>query len=89
VRFVTQLWDNVDPYRVLSYRRMWLAADEQLIPNEILTEHEQIVIALERNQHVDALRLLERHRARSEAFLAALLDRPLPQSRREGVPTPA
>ena len=32
VRFVTQLWDAVDPYRVLSYRRMWLEADEQHHP---------------------------------------------------------
>lgn len=26
VRFTTQLWDAIDPYRVLSYRRMWLTA---------------------------------------------------------------
>jgi DNA-binding GntR family transcriptional regulator len=76
VRFVTQLWDTVDPYRVLSYRRMWLDADEQAIPTEILAEHERIVTALERRDHDDALRLLEQHRARSETFLRVLVDSP-------------
>jgi DNA-binding GntR family transcriptional regulator len=74
VRFVTQLWDAVDPYRVLSYRRMWLQADEQLVPAEILTEHESIVTAIERHRPDRALRLLEQHRRRSRTFLSALLD---------------
>jgi DNA-binding GntR family transcriptional regulator len=72
VRFVTQLWDTVDPYRVLSYRQMWLQADERLIPTEILAEHERIVVALENHRHELALRLLDQHRERSEAFLKAL-----------------
>jgi DNA-binding GntR family transcriptional regulator len=76
VRFVTQLWDTVDPYRVLSYRRMWLAADEQVIPTEILAEHERIVTALEGRKHDRALRLLEQHRERSEAFVKVLVDAP-------------
>jgi DNA-binding GntR family transcriptional regulator len=76
IRFVTQLWATVDPYRVLSYRRMWLDADERAIPTEILAEHERIVVALESRQHDRALRLLERHRARSETFLRVLVDVP-------------
>jgi DNA-binding GntR family transcriptional regulator len=74
VRFVTQLWDTVDPYRVLSYRRMWLDADERAIPTEILAEHERIVTALEERKHARALRLLEQHRARSETFVRVLVD---------------
>jgi DNA-binding GntR family transcriptional regulator len=86
VRFVTQLWDNVDPYRVLSYRRMWLETDERLIPAEILAEHERIVVALEKRRRDRALRLLEQHRERSETFLKALVDAPpaLPVSKAAG-----
>jgi DNA-binding GntR family transcriptional regulator len=75
VRLVTQLWDTVDPYRVLSYRQMWLQADERVIPTEILAEHERIVVALEKRRHDRALRLLEQHRERSETFLKALVNR--------------
>jgi len=76
VRFVTQLWDTVDPYRVLSYRRMLLDPDEQEIPTEILAEHRRIVTALERCNHDRALQLLEEHRERPETFLKVLVDRP-------------
>jgi DNA-binding GntR family transcriptional regulator len=76
VRFVTQLWATVDPYRVLSYRRMWLDADEHAIPTEILAEHERIIVALEKRKHDRALGLLEQHRSRSETFLRVLVDVP-------------
>jgi DNA-binding GntR family transcriptional regulator len=72
VRFAAQLWDALDPYRVLSYRRMWLEQDQQLLPQEILTEHERILGALEVEDAELALTLLCRHRERSKAFLAAL-----------------
>jgi DNA-binding GntR family transcriptional regulator len=74
LRFVTQLWDTVDPYRVLSYRRMWLHADEHGVPAEILAEHEAIVDALEHRDRRRALRLLAAHRSRSETFLTMLVD---------------
>jgi DNA-binding GntR family transcriptional regulator len=72
LRFVAQLWDAVDPYRVLAYRQMWAVPDEQLVPTEILVEHEEILDALERRAPKTALRLLERHRSRSKAMLGAL-----------------
>jgi DNA-binding GntR family transcriptional regulator len=72
-RFVTQLWDTLDPYRVLSYRRMWLEDPDRNVPAEILQEHERIVEALEQNKTDRALRLLEKHRARSETFLRVLV----------------
>jgi DNA-binding GntR family transcriptional regulator len=72
VRFVAQLWDALDPYRVLSYRRMWLQDDERLIPEEILVEHREILAALQRDDHEAALRLLGAHRERSRAFIVAL-----------------
>jgi DNA-binding GntR family transcriptional regulator len=73
-RFVTQLWDTLDPYRVLSYRRMWLDDPERHVPAEILEEHERILTALERHNPDQALRLLEQHRARSETFLRVLVN---------------
>jgi DNA-binding GntR family transcriptional regulator len=72
LRFVTQLWDALDPYRVLSYRRMWLAKDEEELPDEILAEHEAILGALEAGDADLALSLLSEHRERSQAFLTAL-----------------
>jgi DNA-binding GntR family transcriptional regulator len=73
LRFVTQLWDALDPYRVLSYRRMWMHADDYVIPREIVAEHEGILAAIERGDPAAALAGLERHRGRSEAFIATLV----------------
>jgi DNA-binding GntR family transcriptional regulator len=72
-RFVTQLWDTLDPYRVLSYRRMWLDDPERHVPAEILQEHERILAALERHDSARALKLLQQHRNRSETFLRTLV----------------
>jgi DNA-binding GntR family transcriptional regulator len=74
LRFVTQLWDTLDPYRVLSYRRMWLADPERHVPAEILEEHERILAALEREDPGQALALLREHRGRSETFIRVLID---------------
>lgn len=73
-RLVAQLWDTLDAYRVLSYRRMWLHDPERHLPAEILKEHERILAALRRRKPDRALQLLERHRARSETFLRVLID---------------
>jgi DNA-binding GntR family transcriptional regulator len=75
-RFVTQLWDTLDPYRVLSYRRMWLADPERHVPAEILHEHERILAALERHDSERAIKLLQQHRNRSETFLRTLVHGP-------------
>ena len=76
MRFVTQLWDTLDPYRVLSYRRMWLEDPERHVPAEILTEHQRILDALQRRRTDRALHLLERHRTRSATFLRVLVSPP-------------
>jgi DNA-binding GntR family transcriptional regulator len=73
VKFVAQLWDAIDPYRVLTYRRMWLAEDEQQLPEEILAEHHRILDALGAGDQRRALSLLREHRERSQAFQAALI----------------
>jgi DNA-binding GntR family transcriptional regulator len=75
-RFVTQLWDTLDPYRVLSYRRMWLEDPERHVPLQILNEHERILTALEHDEPKTALSRLEHHRNRSETFLRILVDPP-------------
>jgi DNA-binding GntR family transcriptional regulator len=72
VRLVAQVWDTLDPYRVLSYRRMWLQEQERLIPDEILAEHRRILNALENGEHERALQLLREHRERSRTFLVVL-----------------
>jgi DNA-binding GntR family transcriptional regulator len=72
VRYVAQLWDTLDPLRVISYRRMWLDSQEQLIPEEVLGEHRRILTALEKGAHDRALRLLAKHRQRSKRFIATL-----------------
>jgi DNA-binding GntR family transcriptional regulator len=72
VRFVSQLWDAIDPYRVLSYRRMWMQLEEELLPEEILAEHRGIVEALEEMDNESALELLREHRRRSQEFLVVL-----------------
>jgi DNA-binding GntR family transcriptional regulator len=74
VRFVTQLWDTLDPYRVLSYQRMWLADPERHVPAEILAEHQRILASLENADHERALALLRQHRTRSETFIRVLVD---------------
>jgi DNA-binding GntR family transcriptional regulator len=73
VRFVTQLWDSVDPYRVLLYRRMWLDRGQWPLANEILAEHDRIITALEQGRTERALRLLEQHRRGSEVLLKVLV----------------
>jgi DNA-binding GntR family transcriptional regulator len=75
-RFVAQLWDTLDPYRVLSYRRMWLHDPDRHVPAEILNEHERILNALKQNDGEQALALLQRHRERSETFLETLVTAP-------------
>jgi DNA-binding GntR family transcriptional regulator len=72
LRFVTQLWDAVDPYRVLSYRRMWLHGGPEPVPEAILDEHRRILDALARGRGDRAHELLRRHRDRSRELLAAL-----------------
>ncbi len=74
-RFVTQLWDTLDPYRVLSYRRMWLADPSGQVPTKILHEHERILNALEQRDLKRSLELLHHHRTRSETFLKTLVQR--------------
>jgi len=72
LRFVAQLWDTLDPYRVLSYRRMWMDDAAADAPEAILREHGEILAALERGEHRGALRALAAHRRRSEVFITAL-----------------
>jgi DNA-binding GntR family transcriptional regulator len=74
VRYVAQLWDTLDPLRVITYRRMWLDSQEQLIPDEVLGEHRRILTALEKRTYERALQLLAKHRQRSKRFLTTLGD---------------
>jgi DNA-binding GntR family transcriptional regulator len=78
VQFVAELWDVIDPYRVVSYGRMWSAeAQDELKADEILVEHTRILNALSRGGDERALHLLRRHRDRSQSFVETLAG-PLP-----------
>jgi DNA-binding GntR family transcriptional regulator len=55
---------------------MWLDSQEQLIPGEVLDEHQRILTALEKRAYERALQLLAKHRQHSKRFLAALGDEP-------------
>jgi DNA-binding GntR family transcriptional regulator len=68
-RFVTQLWDALDPYRAISYRSMWLAANDDHLPRAILGEHRAILTAIEQGKPNRTLKLLGRHRRRSGVLL--------------------
>jgi DNA-binding GntR family transcriptional regulator len=72
VSFVAQLWDEIDPYRVISYGRLWAEAQDKLRADEILVEHHRILTALSRGGDERALHLLRRHRDRSQAFVESL-----------------
>jgi DNA-binding GntR family transcriptional regulator len=51
---------------------MWLEVDEQGLPREILDEHRRILAALESGETGAVLEAMREHRARSQAFIAAL-----------------
>ena len=59
----------MDPYRVISYGRMWDGVQDELMGDQILVEHGRIVDALDRGSQERALHLLRRHRGRSQAFV--------------------
>ncbi|MEU0911182.1 GntR family transcriptional regulator [Streptomyces althioticus] len=72
LRFVTQLWEALEPHRALSYRRA-AAAGEHERARAVLDEHESIVNAFERHDVPRALRLLAAHRAGGQADFHRLL----------------
>lgn len=74
LRYVTQLWDTLDPYRVLTNRRMWIDDPTGEAPGSILAEHDRILIAVGRRNIPTALKLLERHRKRSARFISTLVE---------------
>ncbi|WP_370078679.1 GntR family transcriptional regulator [Streptacidiphilus sp. MAP12-16] len=61
LRFVTQLWEALEPHRGLSYRRA-AAAGDLARAQAILAEHDGIVTAVENADVSLALRLLAEHR---------------------------
>jgi DNA-binding GntR family transcriptional regulator len=74
LRFVMQLWDTLDPYRVLTYRRVLGDYGDREVALEIIAEHDRIIEALEGGRPGAALKLLELHRGRSETFISVLSD---------------
>jgi DNA-binding GntR family transcriptional regulator len=72
LRHITQLWDTLEPYRVMSYRQMWREDPTREDPAAALGEHDRLLVAIGRGDLDRALRLLERHRQRSQTFLRAL-----------------
>ncbi|MGW0998744.1 GntR family transcriptional regulator [Streptomyces sp. NPDC002520] len=61
LRFITQLWEALEPHRAVSYRRA-TAADDVDRAQAILREHDGIVTALEKGDVLLTQRLLAEHR---------------------------
>jgi len=73
LRFVTQLWEALEPHRALSYRRA-AAAGDLVRAQAILDEHEEIVAAFEGGETDVALRRLAEHRREGRADFHRLLE---------------
>lgn len=69
LRFVRQLWDALEPYRGLVYRRADLATARSELMPDIVAEHRAIVDALAAGDQRNALVHLRRHRQRSDEIL--------------------
>jgi DNA-binding GntR family transcriptional regulator len=72
LRFVTQLWEALEPHRALSYRRAAVAGDLGRA-RAILADHEEIVASLEAGKTDLALRRLAEHRAQGRRDFHRLL----------------
>nr|WP_275410134.1 GntR family transcriptional regulator [Streptomyces sp. SID14478] len=72
LRFVTQLWEALEPHRALAYRRAAAAGDADRA-EAILGEHEGIVAAFEQDDFPLALRLLAEHRTDGRSDFHRLL----------------
>ncbi|MBX7555317.1 GntR family transcriptional regulator [Streptomyces sp. NPDC004232] len=75
LRFVTQLWEALEPHRALSYRRAAAVGDHERA-RAILDEHEGIVCAFEQGDVPRALRLLAAHRSGGQGDFRRLLTPP-------------
>jgi DNA-binding GntR family transcriptional regulator len=73
LRFVTQLWEALEPHRALSYRRAAAAGDVERA-RAILAEHEEIIAAFEDGETDLALARLAEHRREGRADFHRLLD---------------
>ncbi|MFI1073548.1 GntR family transcriptional regulator [Streptomyces puniciscabiei] len=72
LRFITQLWEALEPHRALSYRRA-AAAGDRARAQAILDEHEAIVDAFDRGDVPLALRRLAQHRSGGQGDFHRLL----------------
>jgi DNA-binding GntR family transcriptional regulator len=72
LRFVRQLWDALEPHRVLAYRREAAGGDHGRA-SQILHEHELILAALQAGQRDRALQLMAGHRHNGQEDFHRLL----------------
>ncbi|MGW3204014.1 GntR family transcriptional regulator [Streptomyces sp. NPDC001135] len=72
LRFITQLWEALEPHRALSYRRA-AAAGDRARAQAILDEHEGIVDAFDHSDVPLALRRLAQHRSGGQGDFHRLL----------------
>lgn len=72
LRFVRQLWEALEPHRALAYRRAALRGDRSRA-EEILREHEAILVRLEAGDTEEALEVMACHRANGQGDFHRLL----------------
>ncbi|MGV4988617.1 GntR family transcriptional regulator [Streptomyces sp. NRAIS4] len=72
LRFITQLWEALEPHRALSYRRA-AAAGDRARAQAILDEHEGIVDTFDHGDVPLALRRLAQHRSGGQGDFHRLL----------------
>jgi DNA-binding GntR family transcriptional regulator len=69
LRFVKQVWDGMEPYWGVVYRRTELSQIWAELAPEVLVDHQRIVDAITDGDTETAMHCLAQHRERSDAIL--------------------
>jgi DNA-binding GntR family transcriptional regulator len=77
LRFVKQVWDGMEPYWGVVYRRAELSQAWAELAPEVLADHQRIVDAITDGNTAAAMHCLAQHRQRSDAILKRFVG-PLP-----------
>jgi DNA-binding GntR family transcriptional regulator len=74
LRFVTQVWEGLEPYRGVVYRRADMSDARSALAPDILADHREIVEAIATGDVAAAQARLARHRRLSDAILERFVE---------------